>query len=320
MKISDYISIKILSTKYSFLAIIIWILNDSYFKSIFHNGITGKISDIIGLFVTPLLLSAIVLTFCNFKKYKVEESIILFVSMFVVALMFILLNLNQKTNDVITEILWFFIPSKGTADQTDIYCLIVYIPMLLIFYKLKKKQCGKKLNLLKYLSPVLVSFAFINTSAIGNLESDFTRIAMFWLLADMNDQIISLTPKDGDSFQKSDLINFQWTYKNYYGVTEPSVYDNEIDCGITQDLGELNRFVTGKFQNYVVQIANNESFSPIVLEIHSNGIEKTATGQINNSGTYHYRVALLYKNKVDCTEENFLIFLPQQIKKILIHD
>lgn len=320
MRISDNISVKILSTKYSFFAVIIWILNDSFFKSIFQNEITGKISDIIGLFLAPLLLSVIVLFICNIKKYKVEESIVLFVSLFVVALIFILLNLNQKTNDFITKILWFFIPSKGTADQTDIFCLIVYIPFLLLFYNLKKKQSGKNLTLLKYLTPVLVSIAFINTSAVGNLESDYSRISLFWLLADMDDQIISITPKDGDTFQKSEMINFEWIYKNYYGVTEPSVYDNEIDCGITQDLGELKRFVTGKFQNYIVQIAKNEVFSPIEMEIHSNGIEKKVISAINNSGTYYYRVALLYKNKEDCAEQKFQIYLPQQVKKIFIID
>ncbi|MCW7491163.1 hypothetical protein ND861_00710 [Leptospira sp. 2 VSF19] len=318
MKISNCISLKILSTKYSLLAIVIWILNDAIFKSQFHNFVTGKISDIIGLFFTPLMLTALALYFCNFKKYNVSESKILFVSMFFVALMFILLNLNQKTNDLLTNKLWFFIPSKGTADQTDMYCLIVYIPLLLLFYKFKKRQSGKSIYILKYLTPILVSFALINTSAVGNLETDFSRIAFFLLLGDMNDQIISITPKDGDSFHKSEMIDFQWTYKNYFGVTEPSVYDNEIDCGITQDLSELRRYVTGKFQNYVVQIANNELFSPIESEFHSNGNEKKVKSAINNSGTYFYRVALMYKNKEDCAEEKFLIFLPQQVKKIFL--
>ncbi|TGK95777.1 hypothetical protein EHQ30_03865 [Leptospira brenneri] len=302
------------------MAVIFWILNDSYFKYIFHNDLTGKISDIIGLFYTPILFTALIVTFFQHKKYQIKESKILFVTMAFVAIMFISLNLNQETNDLLVKNLWFFIPSKGTADQTDLYCLLIYIPLVFIFYNLQKNHSQKQFKVLKYLTPLFLSFAIINTSSIGNSETDLERISYFMLLADTSDKIISISPEDGETFQKSQNINFEWSYKNYYGVTEPSIYDKEMECGVTGNLNELNGYIAGKFQNYVVQIANNETFSPIGIEFNSNGIEKRTNGSINSSGSYYYRIALHYKNKSECTDPNFLIFLPQQNKKIVIRD
>ncbi|TGK49957.1 hypothetical protein EHQ16_13120 [Leptospira kanakyensis] len=320
MENKNQVSIQILSKWYSFVAVIVWILNDLYFKSIFHNDLTGKISDIIGLFYTPILLTAFIILFCNYKDYRIKESKILFITMVLVGITFVFLNLNQKTNDLLTKYVWFFIPSKGIADRTDLYCLLVYIPLGFVFNHFQNRRSEKQFKVLKYLTPIFVSFAMINTSSTDNSDNDMSRLFLFTILADTNDKIVVLTPQDGETFQKSQTINFNWSYKNYYGITEPSFYDQENGCGVTQQLFELKNYTTGKFQNYVVQIANNEAFSPITAEINSNGMEKKAAGQINNSGTYYYKIALQYKNKDGCSNANFLIFLPQPVKKILILD
>ncbi|TGK81502.1 hypothetical protein EHQ24_09320 [Leptospira noumeaensis] len=320
MENKDQFSIQILSKWYSFVFVAVWILNDLYFKSIFHNDLTGKISDIIGLFYTPILLTAFIVLVCNYKGYKIKESKILFITMVLVGVTFVFLNLNQETNDLLTKYLLFFIPSKGIADRTDIYCLLVYFPLGFVFYHFQKRHSEKQFKVLKYLTPILVSFAMINTSSTDNTDNDMSRLFLFTILADTNDKIVILTPEDGETFPKSQTINFHWSYKNYYGITEPSFYDRDNGCGVTEELYELKNYATGNFQNYVVQIANNEAFSPIAVEINSNGTEKKAAGQINNSGTYYYKIALQYKNKDGCSNPNFLIFLPQQVKKIFIRD
>ncbi|EOQ95937.1 hypothetical protein LEP1GSC195_1855 [Leptospira wolbachii serovar Codice str. CDC] len=50
---------------YSFSSSILWILNDSVLKIWCPGLVTGKISDVIGLLLTPLILTGIISLFRN---------------------------------------------------------------------------------------------------------------------------------------------------------------------------------------------------------------------------------------------------------------
>jgi hypothetical protein len=321
MRIKELISVKILSSKYSLIGVILWILNDIYFKKLFHNDLTGKLSDIIGLFYTPLFFTATISLILIYLKCKVKESKILLFNILWVSTLFLCLNVDQKMNDYITQRIWFFYDSKGTADFTDIFCMFILIPLFLIFNKNYQSNVFENSIVLKYLNLILISFALVNTSGgSGNYETNERRLQLFTLLADTSDKIISINPLQGESFKISQSITFSWKYKNYYGITDPSHFDKDSECGITKELSELQMNNAGKFQRYLVQISVDEKFSSISAEFFSNGKEAESSGQLTVSGLNYYRIALQYKNKVDCKDQNFLIILPQEIKKLNINN
>ncbi|MDF3821872.1 hypothetical protein P3G55_18350 [Leptospira sp. 96542] len=316
MRNIDLISTKLLSNRFSLILIIFWILNDLYFKSLFHNEFTGKISDVIGLFYTPLFFTAII-SFCAFTvRYKFNELNVLFFSIISISFFFILLNLNQELNDFLTGKIWFFNLSKGTADFTDIYCLAIIIPLILLF-KSGIIRNLKYTYLLKYISPILVSIALLNTSSIGNSESNLDRLLIFNLIADANDKITFLNPKNGENYIENESILFHWKYRNYFGIIEPAFYDKNEKCGNTIELNTLEKNKAGKFDSYILQISNDENFQFILEEINTNQ-ETKIYKQFNNSGTFYFRVVLNYKNFDGCDNNHFLIILPQDKYKINI--
>ena len=86
------------------------VLNDWYLKPVFHNEITGKLSDFTGLFAFPFFLGAI------FPKYKKSLHFITFIG-------FLYWNslLSQPLIDLVNQ---FGIPIGRTVDVTDNIALI----------------------------------------------------------------------------------------------------------------------------------------------------------------------------------------------------
>ncbi|MES2131730.1 MAG: hypothetical protein V4506_05225 [Bacteroidota bacterium] len=128
------------------IGLLVLILNDFYFKYHFHNALTGKLSDVAGLFIFPLFISALL------KSHS--KSIF-----FAVAVFFI--YWKSPFSD---GLLNFFSGISGfqferVVDYTDLFCL----PVLIVAYKYQMSNYRQV-----YFSRTVIlccsAFAFMATS------------------------------------------------------------------------------------------------------------------------------------------------------------
>jgi len=104
------------------LSLTLLILNDWFFKTAFHNEITGKLSDFAGLFAFPFLISSL------FPKHKKSIHIL-------TALLFIIWN-SELSQVIITYLNQLSIPVGRTIDITD---NIALVSILASYYCLNNK-------------------------------------------------------------------------------------------------------------------------------------------------------------------------------------
>lgn len=140
------------------------ILNDWVFKTMFHNEITGKLSDFAGLFAFPFLFSAL------FPKYKKAIHIL-------TALLFIIWNsaLSQSFIDLLNQI---SLPLGRTIDMTD---NIALLSILASYHCLKTSIKISLRPIVQQGLVVLSCFAFMATSlppqeyrAYVNIDKEYT--------------------------------------------------------------------------------------------------------------------------------------------------
>jgi hypothetical protein len=130
-----------------FLAgLLVLITNDFWLKDHFHNAITGKLSDLTGLFIFPLFISAI----------SRSTSKHLF---FGVALFFV--YWKSPFSDGLLNLLSFLSGLHFTrvVDYTDLLCL----PVLIVSYRYALKE-HYKLHISRSIVIFLSAFAFMATS------------------------------------------------------------------------------------------------------------------------------------------------------------
>ncbi|MFM8834327.1 MAG: hypothetical protein ACKOEV_11970, partial [Cytophagales bacterium] len=97
------------------------LLNDHYLKYAFSNWLTGKLSDVVGIIVLPLLLAFI---FPKQKKYSVWMSALLFA--------FWKSPFSQSLIDLYNQIA--FIQTSRIVDFTDMYVLLLLpVPYFIIY-------------------------------------------------------------------------------------------------------------------------------------------------------------------------------------------
>ena len=105
------------------------VINDHFFKAAFHNDLTGKLSDIFGLFFFPLFLSAGFIITAHFLGQNIFlDRKLSLCSIFIGVLSFTLLNTSGTFHDYYEfGLLSIGIPSQSTMDQTDLYCIPIVI-------------------------------------------------------------------------------------------------------------------------------------------------------------------------------------------------
>lgn len=131
---------KYLILNYIFIAcVVVLFLNDSFFKDTFSNWFTGKLSDIVGIIILPLILTYI------FPKLKIH-------SIWISALLFIFWksSYSEKAIEIYNQ--FTFIPITRIVDYSDIL-VIIFLPVS--YYLIKK------INRLHFLKIQKVNPAFI---------------------------------------------------------------------------------------------------------------------------------------------------------------
>jgi hypothetical protein len=159
---------QILTSPLFICALALLLLNDFIFKSLFHNWLTGKLSDFAGLFVFPLFWTAI------FPKQKLLTFVL-------TALGFILWKspYSQELINLFNSYSPFFI--GRVIDYTDLSALLV---LLAAWYYEKSNQSKQELfsqDFVNRLSKATIAaislFAFTATSYINErtvyLENDY---------------------------------------------------------------------------------------------------------------------------------------------------
>ena len=131
------------------LAVGILLLNDFFLKATFHNAITGKLSDVAGLFAFPYFISLV------FPK-KVKLNYIASVLLFII----------WKWEGIEPLLQWFQSIGIGinrTVDYTDLYALAI-VPLSYWYWFYPTKTIILLPRIAKPAIVCICSFAFIATS------------------------------------------------------------------------------------------------------------------------------------------------------------
>lgn len=166
------------------LSVLLLLVNDFYLKDSFHNEITGKLSDISGLFAFPYFISL-------FFPKNIKRNY------FIVAFLFIL----WKSEYIEPVLIWFQSIGFGlnrTVDYTDLYALFI-LPISYFYWYSKSKIIIQTPNVFKPIVICICSFAFIATSLPkeyvnvnikSNLEIKLEANSIQDLVKEMNLEVI----------------------------------------------------------------------------------------------------------------------------------
>ena len=132
--------------------LIVWLLNDHVWKEVWGNALTGKLSDIAGLVVFPMMLTALYEFYCSYlNQAPISLRRVHWVSLGFSALIMILINLSEWGADFVRvtlgyiqwpfQCLWHhkitsLQPVQLTEDPTDLWTLVT----LIIPYKLLRSN------------------------------------------------------------------------------------------------------------------------------------------------------------------------------------
>lgn len=131
------------------ISVILLFLNDFYLKHHFHNYLTGKLSDFVGLFAFPYFVSL-------FFKSKIKI-------IYILTVVFFIFWKSSSSQFVIDNLNNFGIGINRTVDYSDLMALLI-LPLSYL-YRIKNSNKIEKLRFLP--KPVIIgicSFAFIATT------------------------------------------------------------------------------------------------------------------------------------------------------------
>ncbi|MCW7492815.1 hypothetical protein ND861_07375 [Leptospira sp. 2 VSF19] len=289
---------------------ILWILNDSVLKILFPGLVTGKISDVIGLLLTPLILTGIISLFRKKENlYRVFS-----VSLFFTILLFLFINLSQSINDSFYK----FINSNekmNLADRSDL--LLLPFSFFTVYFFKKTKPFFKIPNLRKLPILLFPTLALINTSYPTG-RSDL--ISIIGLLSLATDTIIQLDLKEITVADNNYTFQFQFIGMNNESSARISeIPDPNSHCSNpekpTIDFGnrENKDIEVGKFQNYIIEISKSQNFETIVKTSDCNNTACIIDLQSLGSGKFFWkvRVRYLYRRECQLYLENFSV--PQEV-------
>ena len=132
------------------VSLLLLLVNDHYFKEVYHNGITGKLSDVSGIIVFALFWTALL---TDFKKQIFIWTAVVFA--------FWKTEYSQHLIDFWNAL--NIVEVGRTIDYTDIICTIVLLPL----YKYAPNKLPSVIPIQKLIAYPLIfitSFAFIATS------------------------------------------------------------------------------------------------------------------------------------------------------------
>lgn len=305
-------SIYFLNKKSSILLLLIWFLNDILMKNIYPSVITGKVSDFIGVFLSPFILTSIFYIF--FNKF---ETIIFYLSISIVIIYMVLTNISQYLNDFFHRLMPFGINYKGTSDITDLFSLISIFFSIISYNKISDINKENKKNLV-----ILMSFiVFINSpnEPLGRPDG------LIYLLA-LNgayEKIILISPSDNEKIEQSHNFRFQYIGKNNENIP-PSIDElkKPEDCNeINEDPEITERPLDGfssnqtvmKFISYRISIFQNSKANEVSNFYQCK--EKDCLINLSNLelGKYSWNVGIEYNYIRNCKLYKYIGYPRQEI-------
>ena len=129
LELPYYQSINFFIAPKPILAMILMTLNDHWLKYEFPSFLTGKLSDFLGLYFTPLFLLAIFITGARFCKIKITQTIFQRWALFFIILcdvIFILIKISPKSAEIYLQVIdVFFTNGAVIQDPWDLLALLI---------------------------------------------------------------------------------------------------------------------------------------------------------------------------------------------------
>lgn len=158
----------VFTSAYFICGLLLLLINDFYLKEAFHNQLTGKLSDIAGLFIFPLFFSHVF----GGKKVVYASTVVLF-----------MIWKSELASPVINYLNALNVyRMERTVDMTDLYALLV-IPLS---YNFKGRLTFRDYISLKYLRifiMLLTCFSFMATAGthgnIGRYNIDASKADVY---------------------------------------------------------------------------------------------------------------------------------------------
>lgn len=261
-------SIYILNTNSHFILLLFWFVNDVFLKVAFPGFVTGKLSDIIGIYLSPFILTSIL----KLVFPKVHERILFILTTSVISIIFLLINLSQEFNDRVYSLLEFGSQNKGYADFTDLPCLGVIIFSYLKFNNFhpnnRKAKGGRLVLLLSFIT-------FINSPREPTGRSD--AFSYLILITSAADTIYLEAPNNGKIADTIEPFSYRFVGQNnessprsLESLTIPSecLSISNIPTDTSSSVGSLygNSPPSMKFQNFLIRISKNSNLVAFELE------------------------------------------------------
>lgn len=206
------------------LSILLLVLNDWMLKSVFHNELTGKLSDFAGLFAFPFLFSVL------FPRKKLLIHI-------VTAIGFLYWN-SPLSQGLINLLNNWYIPVVRTIDYTD---NIALLSIVLSFIVLKSNYFFQLHPALKNICVVLSCTAFLATSLPPRTVREYVIMDKAYEFDVSKEYLINKL-----NFIQMDLI------KKHFS-NNPNIHFNE----------EKNIFYYGNKERYLQYLKTDDSFGTL---------------------------------------------------------
>jgi hypothetical protein len=133
------------------LAVAVLILNDHFLKAHFGSWLTGKLSDWMGLFFTPLFLCAVaglaLTVIFKFLERPVPQVswAVFFALVFFTDVVFIAVKVSPAANRMYTSFIYSLgFPSQIIMDRSDLWALIAGIPTYI--FRMRMVQANAPLS------------------------------------------------------------------------------------------------------------------------------------------------------------------------------
>lgn len=312
-------SIKILNSNSHLIILALWFINDLVLKIFLPNFVVGKISDIFGIYLSPFILTSILVTLFS----KLKEEIVFYSTSLLIFIVFLSINLSQTINDSIYNLLEIGFKNKGTADPTDIICLFMLVPS---FFKFKTYQPRIEVKKEKKLILLLSFVVFINSPAEPTGRSDVVSVLL--LLSSPTEAIYLESPINSKKVMDSENFIFRFVGKKnesnpatIESLTIPDTCSNvnEIPIESTYPLtgSNTNSPPLMYFNNYLIVISKDREFRSTSLQSNCSSFDCILNLSKLEEGIYFWRVLTqftyfdkcvryIYKNEPKQTRDSFL--------------
>lgn len=217
-------NIQLLKTNWFLICLVTLLLNDFYLKFAFPGILTGKLSDLSGLFIFPYFFSIF------FHKQKRHIYI-------ATALLFIFWKLSVSSSVINWLNAFDIVYLKRVTDLTDLFTLIV----LPVSYKYFDRQLLKSETYSRFQTSVIGLIAFFSFCAttigekeyqkqllIGKTYKMHTTKELLFKKIDKHSQFSTLLVKDS-VFKVScpvDIINYNDENRVFYSVTVKQIFQD----------------------------------------------------------------------------------------------